>query len=47
MEGVKIIPATLGTNAGAVGAVAFVLKKKGLLKKGDFFDQSMIGFFQA
>ncbi|MCJ7727816.1 MAG: ROK family protein [Actinobacteria bacterium] len=32
MEGVKIVPAALGVNAGAMGAVAFVLKKKGLLK---------------
>jgi len=32
MEGVKIVPAALGVNAGAIGAVAFVLKKKGLLK---------------
>jgi len=32
MEGVEIVPAALGVNAGAIGAVAFVLKKKGLLK---------------
>lgn len=32
MEGVEIVPAALGVNAGAMGAVAFVLKKKGLLK---------------
>ncbi len=47
MEGVKIVPATLGTNAGAIGAVAFILKKKGLLKKIDYFNQNMPGFFQA
>lgn len=47
MEGVKIVPATLGTNAGATGAVAFVLKKKGLLKKIDCFDQNMVRFFQT
>jgi glucokinase len=32
MEGVKIVSAALGVNAGAIGAVAYVLKKKGLLK---------------
>lgn len=38
MEGVKIVPAALGVNAGAIGAVAFVLKKKGLLKTINNFD---------
>lgn len=47
MEGVKIVPAQLGTNAGAIGAVAFVLKKKGLLKKINCMDQNIMGFFQA
>lgn len=31
IKGVKIVPAALGGNAGAVGAAATVLKKKGLL----------------
>ena len=45
MEEVSIVPAKLGTNAGAIGAVAFVLKKKGLLKKVDCFDHRMLRFF--
>lgn len=47
MEGVKIVPAALGTNAGAIGAVAFVLKRNGLLKKGECLDQSTLGFLRA
>lgn len=50
VEGVKIVPTQLGPNAGAIGAVAFVLKKKGLLDKikVEGFDKSgMMGFFQA
>lgn len=41
-KGVKIVPAALGSNAGAIGAVAFVLKKKGLLNKADCFDSNII-----
>lgn len=38
MEGVEVVPAALGVNAGAVGAVAYVLKKKGLLKIVESFN---------
>lgn len=41
-EGVKIVPAALGVNAGAVGAVAYVLKKKGLLKIVESFNTDSI-----
>jgi len=49
VEGVKIVPTKLGPNAGAIGAVAFVLKKNGLLDKVrvEGFDKGMMGFFQA
>ncbi|MDP3011625.1 MAG: ROK family protein, partial [Candidatus Hydromicrobium sp.] len=46
MEGVKIVPAALGVNAGAIGAVAFVLKKKGLLKTIDNFDTNLLSLFR-
>ena len=42
MEGVKIVPAALGVNAGAIGAVAHVLKKKGLLKMIESFDTNLM-----
>jgi len=42
MEGVKIVPAALGVNAGAIGAVAHVLKKKDLLKMIESFDADLI-----
>lgn len=44
MEEVEIVPAKIGTNAGAIGAVAFVLEKKGLLKKAKCFDRGTMGF---
>ncbi|MCJ7559025.1 ROK family protein [Candidatus Bathyarchaeota archaeon] len=47
MEGVKIVPAALGVNAGAIGAVAFVLKKKGLLKTINNFDPNLLNPFKA
>jgi glucokinase len=47
MEGVEIVPTKLGTNAGAIGAVAFVLKKKGLLKRVNCLDRDTTGFLQA
>ena len=42
MKGVKIVPAALGVNAGAIGAVAHVLKKKDLLKMIESFDTDLI-----
>lgn len=49
VEGVKIVPTKLGPNAGAIGAVAFVLKKNGLLDKVkiDNIDKGIMSFFQA
>jgi len=47
MEGVKIVPAALGVNAGAIGAVAYVLKKKGLLKTINNFDPNLLNTFKA
>jgi len=47
MEGVKIVPAALGVNAGAIGAVAYVLKKKGLLKTINNFDPNLLNPFMA
>jgi glucokinase len=44
---VKIVPAMLGSNAGAIGAVAFVLKKKGLLRKADCVSSSIIELAEA
>ena len=45
MEGVEIVPAALGVSAGAVGAVAYVLKKKGLLKTINNFDPDSLNSF--
>jgi len=47
MEGVEVVPAALGVNAGAIGAVAYVLKKKGLLKTINNFDPNLLNTFKA
>ena len=46
-EGVEVVPAALGVNAGAIGAVAYVLKKKGLLRTINNFDTDSLSFFIA